>query len=48
MTGLDARGRLVAPVEERGDQYLALLREEGGSVRTTRLERVRFVPLVSG
>ncbi len=41
-------GRLVAPVEERGDQYLALLREEGGRVRTTRLERVRFVPLVSG
>jgi len=40
-------GRLVAPVEERGDQYLALLRQEGGSVRTTRLERVRFVPLVS-
>ena len=41
-------GRLVAPVEERGDQYLALLREEHGSVRTTKLERVRFVPLVSG
>ena len=40
-------GRLVAPIEERGDQYLALLREEGGTVRTTRLERVRFVPLVS-
>ncbi len=40
-------GRLVAPVEERGDQYLALLREEGGRVRTTQLERVRFVPLIS-
>ena len=40
-------GRLVAPVEERGDQYLALLREEGGQLRTTRLERVRFVPLVA-
>ena len=41
-------GRLVAPVEEDGDQYLALLREQGGRLRTTRLERVRFVPLVSG
>ncbi len=41
-------GRLVAPVEEGGDQYLALLREDGGRVRTTRLERVRFVPLVAG
>jgi protein-L-isoaspartate(D-aspartate) O-methyltransferase len=40
-------GRLVAPVEEGGDQYLALLREDGGRLRTTRLERVRFVPLVS-
>ena len=40
-------GRLVAPVEEHGDQYLALLREEGGQLRTTRLERVRFVPLVA-
>ena len=25
-------GRLVAPVEEHGDQYLALLREEGGTL----------------
>jgi len=41
-------GRLVAPVEERGDQYLALLRERGGELHTLRLERVRFVPLVSG
>jgi len=40
-------GRLVAPVEEGGDQYLALLREDGGRLRTTRLERVRFVPLVA-
>ena len=40
-------GRLVAPVEEHGDQYLALLREDHGELRTTRLERVRFVPLIS-
>ena len=40
-------GRLVAPVEERGDQYLALLRERGGELQVTRLERVRFVPLVA-
>ena len=40
-------GRLVAPVEERGEQRLALLRERGGEVRITRLERVRFVPLRS-
>ena len=41
-------GRLVAPVEEGGDQYLALLRKDGDRLRTTRLERVRFVPLVAG
>src|SRR5688572_30393499 len=40
-------GRLVAPVEQHGDQYLALLREDNGELRTTRLERVRFVPLIS-
>jgi protein-L-isoaspartate(D-aspartate) O-methyltransferase len=40
-------GRLVAPVEQRGEQYLALMRERAGSHETTRLERVRFVPLVS-
>ena len=40
-------GRLVAPVEERGEQRLALLREKCGEVRITRLERVRFVPLRS-
>src|SRR5687768_232804 len=39
-------GRLVAPVEEGGDQYLALLLEDHGALRTTRLERVRFVPLI--
>ena len=41
-------GRLVAPVEQHGEQYLALLREHGGRLDATRLERVRFVPLVSG
>ncbi len=41
-------GRLVAPIEENGDQYLALVRESGGELRTTRMERVRFVPLISG
>jgi len=40
-------GRLVAPVEERGEQRLALLRVHGGELRVTRLERVRFVPLRS-
>ena len=40
-------GRLVAPVEQHGDQYLALLQEDRGRLRTTLLERVRFVPLVS-
>jgi len=39
-------GRLVAPVEQRGSQFLALLREHEGQLQTTRLERVRFVPLV--
>jgi protein-L-isoaspartate(D-aspartate) O-methyltransferase len=37
-------GRLVAPVE-RGDQHLVLVRRTNGDVETTRLERVRFVPL---
>ena len=38
-------GRLVAPLEERGEQRLTLLRKHGGELRVTRLERVRFVPL---
>jgi protein-L-isoaspartate(D-aspartate) O-methyltransferase len=40
-------GRLVAPVEERGEQRLALLREHDGELRIARLDRVRFVPLHS-
>jgi protein-L-isoaspartate(D-aspartate) O-methyltransferase len=40
-------GRLVAPVEERGEQRLALLRKRDGELQLTRLERVRFVPLRS-
>jgi protein-L-isoaspartate(D-aspartate) O-methyltransferase len=40
-------GRLVAPVEN-GEQRLVLLRRgAGGEIETWRLERVRFVPLVS-
>jgi len=40
-------GRLVAPVEdEDGEQHLALLRKHGGELLRTRLDRVRFVPLV--
>jgi len=40
-------GRLVAPVEN-GEQRLVLLhRREGGELESWRLERVRFVPLVS-
>jgi protein-L-isoaspartate(D-aspartate) O-methyltransferase len=38
-------GRLVAPVEN-GDQRLVLLRRSGAELVETRLERVRFVPLV--
>jgi len=37
-------GRLVAPVE-RGDQHLVFARRTNGDVQTTRIERVRFVPL---
>jgi protein-L-isoaspartate(D-aspartate) O-methyltransferase len=41
-------GRLVAPLDD-GDQHLVLVeRGEGGDLRTSHLERVRFVPLVSG
>jgi protein-L-isoaspartate(D-aspartate) O-methyltransferase len=38
-------GRLVVPVEERGGQRLALVREHGGELHVSRLDRVRFVPL---
>jgi protein-L-isoaspartate(D-aspartate) O-methyltransferase len=38
-------GRIVVPVEERGEQRLALLRERGGELEVMRLDRVRFVPL---
>ena len=44
---LTSRGRLVAPVDN-GDQRLVLLRRSGDQLVTTTLERVRFVPLVSG
>ena len=44
---LASRGRLVAPVDA-GDQRLVLLRRSGDELVTTVLERVRFVPLVSG
>jgi protein-L-isoaspartate(D-aspartate) O-methyltransferase len=40
-------GRLVAPVED-GDQHLVLLVRTPAGLAATRLERVRFVPLVSG
>jgi protein-L-isoaspartate(D-aspartate) O-methyltransferase len=40
-------GRLVAPVGS-GDQRLALLRRTESGLERTGLERVRFVPLVSG
>jgi len=44
---LAPRGRLVAPVED-GDQRLVLLRRARGGIVREELERVRFVPLVSG
>jgi protein-L-isoaspartate(D-aspartate) O-methyltransferase len=41
-------GRLVAPLDD-GDQHLVLVeRGERGELSTRHLERVRFVPLVSG
>ena len=40
-------GRLVAPVEKRGGQRLALLREHGGELHVSYLDRVRFVPLLT-
>jgi protein-L-isoaspartate(D-aspartate) O-methyltransferase len=38
-------GRLVAPVDN-GDQRLLLVRRHDGELERTRLERVRFVPLI--
>jgi protein-L-isoaspartate(D-aspartate) O-methyltransferase len=40
-------GRLVAPVADR-EQQLVLLRRTGHGYEQTRLEHVRFVPLVAG
>ncbi len=40
-------GRLVAPVED-GDQRLVLMRRAAGGLLATTLDRVRFVPLISG
>jgi len=40
-------GRLVAPVED-GEQRLVVARRTPEGVTLTRLERVRFVPLVGG
>ena len=40
-------GRLVAPVDD-GDQHLVLVRRTEAGLHVTHLERVRFVPLVSG
>jgi protein-L-isoaspartate(D-aspartate) O-methyltransferase len=45
---LAGRGRLVAPVEEGDDQRLVLLRRTRAGMVREELERVRFVPLVSG
>jgi protein-L-isoaspartate(D-aspartate) O-methyltransferase len=45
---LGPRGRLVAPVEERDDQRLVLLRRGRRGIVREELERVRFVPLISG
>jgi protein-L-isoaspartate(D-aspartate) O-methyltransferase len=39
-------GRLVAPVED-GDQHLVAVRRVPGGLQRMRLERVRFVPLMS-
>jgi protein-L-isoaspartate(D-aspartate) O-methyltransferase len=40
-------GRLVAPVEGRGGQRLVLVRRLGGELSEARLDRVRFVPLLT-
>ncbi len=40
-------GRLVAPVED-GEQRLVVARRTDDGVTVQQLERVRFVPLVSG
>jgi protein-L-isoaspartate(D-aspartate) O-methyltransferase len=39
-------GRLIAPVDDAGDQRLILERRVGGLIERTWLEPVRFVPLV--
>jgi protein-L-isoaspartate(D-aspartate) O-methyltransferase len=39
-------GRLVAPVGERDEQRLTLVRREGDGTKRTAFEPVRFVPLV--
>ncbi len=39
-------GRLIAPVDDAGDQRLILERRVDDLIERTRLEAVRFVPLV--
>jgi protein-L-isoaspartate(D-aspartate) O-methyltransferase len=41
-------GRLVAPVGDDDQRLVAVKREADGGLRFAELERVRFVPLVSG
>ena len=41
-------GRLIAPVGQRGGQYLELVIRQGNDFKCEQLEPVRFVPLLSG
>ena len=42
------QGRMLVPVGESGRQDLLMIRKIDGEVQQTRLEPVRFVPLLGG
>ena len=44
---LAAEGRMALPVGKQ-EQWLYLLERDAGSFRETRLEQVKFVPLLTG
>ncbi|MCT8468673.1 protein-L-isoaspartate(D-aspartate) O-methyltransferase [Chromohalobacter canadensis] len=49
LSQLDDGGELIAPLEdEAGRQWLTRVRRRGATFERTRLERVRFVPLLEG
>jgi protein-L-isoaspartate(D-aspartate) O-methyltransferase len=45
---LSPGGRLIIPVGEDGDQYLTMVERNGAMFRRSKIEAVRFVPMLPG